>query len=77
MTQHPPDDKARAERVGEQLKLAFAALADPAVPDADRPDWHRRLIAITNSAKHDLATAEDRLQRYWAEWAQRVGPPPA
>lgn len=63
----------RFQRVSHQLKLAFQGLASPAVPDADRPDWHRRLIAITNSAKHDLATAETRLDRYWADWEDRIG----
>ncbi|HUG85634.1 MAG TPA: hypothetical protein VMM13_13800 [Euzebya sp.] len=71
------DDAAdRFQRVSEQLKLAFQALASPSVPEADRPDWHRRLIAITNSAKHDLATAEMRLDRYWADWEDRIGPRP-
>lgn len=70
------DDADRSRRVGDQLKMAFQALASPSVPDADRPDWHRRLIAITNSSKHDLATAETRLDRYWADWEDQIGPRP-
>lgn len=69
-------DADRAERVGEGLKLAFQAMGSADIPDEDRPRWHQRLIAITNSSKHDLATAEARLERYWADWADHVGQPP-
>lgn len=71
-----PEDDDRFRRVSDQLKAGFAALARPDVDDDDRPGWHRRLIAITNSAKHDLATAERRLEQYWVDWEDRVGPRP-
>jgi hypothetical protein len=71
------DGPGRADRVGEELKAGFAALSAPEVPDEVRPRWHARLIAITNSAKHDLSTAEDRLARYWQDWEAEVGPRPA
>lgn len=71
------DSDDRFERVSEQLKAAFQALATPDLPDEDRPRWHQRLIAITNSAKHDLATAEQRLDSYWADWEAEVGARPA
>lgn len=70
------DEQARFDRVSDGLRSAFAALASPQLPDADKPDWHRRLIAITNSSKHDLATAEGRLDRWWADYEQQVGPRP-
>ena len=77
-TAEDTDDDARATRVADGLKDGFTALASPALPDADKPAWHQRLIAITNSAKHDLATAERRLDRFWADWEAQVGPrPPA
>ncbi|CAN5141062.1 hypothetical protein BH23ACT9_BH23ACT9_18350 [soil metagenome] len=71
------EDAARFDRVSDELRLGFAALAGPALPDADKPAWHTRLIAITNSAKHDLATAEARMQRFWADWEAQVGPRPS
>lgn len=70
------DDEARRARVGEELRLAFVALGSPAVPDEDRPRLHQRLIAITNSSKHDLPTAESRLARWWADYESEVGPRP-
>lgn len=83
MSPHPPsdlhptaDDDARSQRVADDLKLGFQALAGQAVPDDGKPDWHRRLIAITNAAKHDLPTAERRLERYWADWEAAIGPRP-
>lgn len=90
MTEQPPPDPAAAtpdaiagdadealrERVGEDLKQGFAALGGPALADADKSRWHQRLIAITNSAKHDLPTAEARLARYWSDWEAQVGPRP-
>ncbi|WP_370327270.1 hypothetical protein [Euzebya sp.] len=74
MTPQDPDD--RAARLGDDLKLAFRALASPDVAEDRRPDWHRRLIAITNSAKHDVATAEGRMARWWADFEAEVGPRP-
>jgi hypothetical protein len=71
------DEAARRDRVGAGLRDAFAALADPAVPEDLRPRWHQSLIAITGSSKHDLATAETRLERWWATYEAEVGPRPA
>lgn len=69
-------EEARRARVGAGLKQAFAALSDPGLAPEEKPAWHKRLIAITNSAKHDLATAEARMERYWADWEAEVGPRP-
>lgn len=70
-------EQQRFDRVSQQLKLGFAALAGPDMDDQVKPRWHQRLIAITNSAKHDLPTAERRLDRYWADWEEQVGPRPS
>lgn len=60
------DDQLRAV-VGERLKEAFAALGDADIPAVEKGRWHQRLIAITNSSKHDLATAQRRLDAWFAE----------
>ncbi len=81
MSEQPTDssiaDQVRFQHVSDELKLGFQALGGPALADEDKPRWHQRLIAITNSAKHDLATAETRLQRFWADWETEVGPRPS
>ena len=71
-----PEDGARAERLAESIKVAFAAFGQAEMPAEDRPRWHQRLIAITNSSKHDIATAEGRLEKYWSDWEAEVGPRP-
>lgn len=68
------DEQDRRDRVAADLKDAFAALAGPGLAPEDKPVWHQRLIAITNSAKHDLTTAERRLAAWWAAWESQVGP---
>ena len=60
-------DEAAALRVAEGLKVAFQAVATADLPDERKPDLQRRLIAITNSAKHDVATAERRLRDFLEE----------
>lgn len=71
------DDEARFQRVSDALKVGFQALGSADIPPEDKGAWHKRLIAITNSSKHDLATAEGRLDRFWTDWEDTVGPPPA
>lgn len=66
----------RFQHVSDQLKLGFAALAGPDLSAEDKPSWHQRLIAITNSSKHDLATAENRISRFWEDWEAQVGTRP-
>ena len=63
--------------LAEELKQAFAALGPADIPPEDKQRWQQRLIAITNSSKHDVDTAAGRMQRYWQEWEQAVGPRPA
>ena len=69
-------DSQRFDRVSEQLKVGFAAMATTHLSDEVKPDWHRRLIAITNASKHDLPTAEKRLQRFWNDWEEATGSRP-
>ena len=71
-----PTEEVRRQAVADGLRDAFTALAGPDVPPEDRPRWHTRLIAITSSSKHDLPTAERRLERWWEEWEAEVGPRP-
>lgn len=56
--------------VGERLKRAFAALSE--LPPDDRPRWHKRLIAVTNTTKRDLAGAVEQLDRYDRDWTSRA-----
>lgn len=70
-------DGATAEaKLSEDLKGAFAVMGHPGLADEDRAKWHQRLIAITNSSKHDVATAAKRLEKFWADWEDQVGPRP-
>lgn len=71
-----PGDQARGDRVSTELKQAFQALIGDGIPAEDRPRWQQRLLAITNSAKHDLATAEERLDRWWQEFEAAGGQRP-
>ena len=60
--------------LAEELKQAFAVLGPADIPVEDKQRWQQRLIAITNSSKHDVATAAGRMERYWQEWEDTVGP---
>ena len=57
-----------AARVSQGLKEAFEDVAHADVDGADKGRWQRRLIAITNTAKHDVARADEQLLRYRDEW---------
>ena len=62
-----PDDVA-ASRVAEQLKSAFAAVASSELPPEEKGRWHRRLLAVTNMTKHDVARAAEQMHRVIDEW---------
>lgn len=62
---------SETDEVSERLRRAFAALAQ--LPPDERPRWHRRLIAVTNTTKRDLAGAVAQLDRYDRDWAARAG----
>lgn len=50
----------RLREVRERLEAAK-------VSTEQKARWHRRLIAITNAAKEDLARADDQLTRFTAD----------
>jgi hypothetical protein len=49
------------------LKQAHTRVANPEVPDGTRRELTRRLLAVTATAKHDLAGAVRRLDVLTAE----------
>jgi hypothetical protein len=55
-------------RVAAALKDAFAEVAQADIDGADKGRWQRRLLAITNTSKHDVARADEQLARYRDEW---------
>lgn len=55
-------------RVSTGLKAAFGEVARADIDVADKGRWQRRLIAITNTAKHDVARADEQLMRYRDDW---------
>lgn len=60
-------------RVSDALRQGFARLAAAPLPDAARQRWRRRLLAITDVAKHDLGRAEAECARFDADFAREVG----
>ena len=56
------------DSVSEQLKTLFAAVVEADLPPDDKGRWHKRLIAITNTSKHDVVRAGDQLERFVEEW---------
>ena len=57
-----------AVRVSDTLREAFSVLATSSLDGDDKQRWQRRLIAITNMSKHDVARAHEQLQRFIGEW---------
>ena len=57
-----------AQRVSQTLKVAFEVVASSTLAADDKGRWQRRLIAITNTTKHDVARALEQLQRFSDEW---------
>lgn len=69
MTDAPDDANTEvALRVSTELKAAFDDVGRADIDGADKSRWHRRLIAITNTAKHDVARADEQLVRYRDDW---------
>ena len=54
--------------VADQLKVLFADVVAADVDVAEKGRWHKRLIAITNTAKHDVGRAGEQLRRFTDEW---------
>ena len=57
-----------ATRVAEGLRTAFADVAAADVEGDVKARWQRRLIAITNMAKHDVDRAGVQLDTFYDEW---------
>lgn len=57
-----------AARVSRGLKEAFDDVARADIDGADKGRWQRRLIAVTNMSKHDVARADEQLVRFRNEW---------
>jgi len=57
------------------LREAHLRIRGLDAPEEMKAVFIRRLLAVTNVAKHDLATAADRLQRLLAQltWAEKSG----
>lgn len=72
MTDAPGGD-AELARLGDGLLEAQRLLA--AVPETQREDLHRRVLAVTNSAKHDAPTALRRLDELLARLRAAAGTP--
>lgn len=65
------DSNATSEasaRVADGLRTAFADVAAADVAPDVKGRWQRRLIAITNTAKHDVARADEQLDKFHDEW---------
>lgn len=56
------------ERVGDQLKALFAEVVGADLAPEEKGRWHKRLIAITNTSKHDVERAGNQLARFVEEW---------
>lgn len=57
--------------VGDQLKALFAEVIAADLPPESKGRWHQRLLAITNTAKHDVGRAAEQLRRFTDEWNAR------
>jgi uncharacterized NAD(P)/FAD-binding protein YdhS len=66
-------DAAQFLRFSDALRADFAALAEAALPASSRERWQRRLLAITNLAKHDLDRAVDQHERFRGDLHTELG----
>jgi hypothetical protein len=76
MTDDETGGDADADRFAQLSRdLLDATRVVAAIPDAERRSaLQRRLIAITNAAKHDVGTAARRLSALLAELGSEPGP---
>lgn len=54
-----------AEQVSDDLRDAFVVLHTASVPAEQRATLHRRLLAITTTAKRDVHRAREQLVRFF------------
>ncbi len=60
-------------KVADQLKALFCEVVEADLPPDAKGRWHKRLIAITNTAKHDVGRAGAQLSRFIDEWNEADG----
>lgn len=59
--------------VADQLKTMFTCVVTADMDATEKGRWHKRLIAITNTSKHDVARAGEQLGRFIDEWNAMQG----
>ncbi|MDP3711483.1 MAG: hypothetical protein Q8R60_03215 [Mycobacteriales bacterium] len=70
----PSDAEARAAALADRLRDAHRALRSLDVSDDEKARAARRLLAISDAAKHDVDRAALRLDSLLSDWeAGRVG----
>lgn len=57
----------------DRLRVVRDRIADSEVDDHRRQSWQRRLIAVSDAARQDLAAALDKLERLVAEVDRHLG----
>jgi hypothetical protein len=67
----PADEGTLFADLADRLRLAQQRLGQPGLDAERRASLQERLIAITNSSKHDLATASRRLDSLLAELPEK------
>jgi hypothetical protein len=65
-------DAVRFVALTEGLRDAFARVASARLEGQQRDRWHRRLGAITDTARRNLAGAQAQLDRFDEDWAREV-----
>jgi hypothetical protein len=61
------DDEALLQELSEKLRLAHARVAALDVSASEKSSTTRRLLAISDAAKHDVTRAAQRLDAFLAE----------
>jgi hypothetical protein len=66
-----PDEAGELRRFAESLREAFRRVRSSSIPDEDKVRLTRRLLAVTQSAKHDIRVARRRLELLVAQLPRR------
>jgi hypothetical protein len=70
----PRDDSDLMASLSERLRDAHRRVAQLPVSDDEKARAARRLLAISDAAKHDIPRASSRLDALLADWAAgRIG----
>ena len=70
-----PDEAGELRRFAESLREAFRRVRSSSIPDEDKARLTRRLLAVTQSAKHDIRVARRRLEHLVAQLPRRPKAP--